>query len=64
MSPLVPIFGLPGRAETTKDTDAIAMYKVMKDTLVYLTHLDTRVSAENGREVEQYVMCIFFLFSE
>jgi hypothetical protein len=25
---------------TTKDTDAIAMYKTMKDTLVYLTHLD------------------------
>jgi exportin-1 len=26
--------------ETTKDTDAIALYKVMRDTLVYLTHLD------------------------
>jgi hypothetical protein len=25
---------------TTKDTDIIAMYKTMKDTLVYLTHLD------------------------
>ncbi len=25
---------------STKDTDAIAMYKTMKDTLVYLTHLD------------------------
>ena len=25
---------------TTKDTDAIAMYKTMKDTLVFLTHLD------------------------
>lgn len=28
--------------ETTKDTDALAVYKVMKDTLVYLTHLDTQ----------------------
>lgn len=26
--------------ETTKDTDAIALYKMMRDTLVYLTHLD------------------------
>ena len=26
--------------ETTKDTDAIAQYKTMRDTLVYLTHLD------------------------
>jgi len=26
--------------ETTKDTDAIALYKEMRDTLVYLTHLD------------------------
>jgi len=26
--------------ETTKDTDAIALYKQMRDTLVYLTHLD------------------------
>jgi exportin-1 len=26
--------------EVTKDTDAIAIYKVMRDTLVYLTHLD------------------------
>lgn len=27
--------------ETTKDTDAIALYKTMKETLVFLTHLDT-----------------------
>lgn len=27
--------------ETTKDTDAIALYKTMKETLVLLTHLDT-----------------------
>lgn len=27
--------------ETTKDTDAIALYKTMKETLVGLTHLDT-----------------------
>lgn len=27
--------------ETTKDTDAIALYKMMKETLVLLTHLDT-----------------------
>jgi exportin-1 len=26
--------------ETTKDTDALATYKVMKETLVFLTHLD------------------------
>ncbi len=26
--------------ETTKDTDAIAQYKTMRETLVYLTHLD------------------------
>lgn len=26
--------------ETTKDTDVIAQYKTMRDTLVYLTHLD------------------------
>ena len=26
--------------ETTKDTDAIAQYKMMRETLVYLTHLD------------------------
>ncbi len=26
--------------EQTKDTDVLAQYKVMKDTLVYLTHLD------------------------
>ena len=26
--------------ETTKDTDALATYRVMRDTLVYLTHLD------------------------
>mmetsp|Transcript_26089 Transcript_26089/g.42132 ORF Transcript_26089/g.42132 Transcript_26089/m.42132 type:complete len:1081 (+) Transcript_26089:326-3568(+) len=26
--------------ETTKDTDAIAQYKTMRDTLVFLTHLD------------------------
>lgn len=26
--------------ETTKDTEALATYKVMKDTLVFLTHLD------------------------
>ena len=25
---------------TTRDTDAVAMYKTMKDTLVYLTSLD------------------------
>lgn len=28
--------------ETTKDTDAIALYKTMRETLVFLTHLDTR----------------------
>lgn len=28
--------------ETTKDTDAIALYKSMRETLVYLTHLDTQ----------------------
>ncbi|KAI0563913.1 exportin 1 [Gracilaria domingensis] len=28
--------------ETTKDTDAIALYKTMRETLVYLTHLDTQ----------------------
>lgn len=27
--------------ETTKDTDAIALYKTMRETLVFLTHLDT-----------------------
>jgi len=27
--------------ETSKDTDAIALYKTMKETLVYLTHLST-----------------------
>jgi exportin-1 len=26
--------------ETTKDTDVIAQYKTMRDTLVYLTHLN------------------------
>ncbi|CAK8989114.1 Exportin-1 (Exp1) (Chromosome region maintenance 1 protein homolog) [Durusdinium trenchii] len=26
--------------ETTKDTDAVAQYKTMRDTLVFLTHLD------------------------
>lgn len=26
--------------EQTKDTEALAVYKIMKDTLVYLTHLD------------------------
>lgn len=30
--------------ETTKDTDAIALYKTMRDTLVYLTHLDSEDS--------------------
>lgn len=28
--------------ETTKDTDAIALYKTMRETLVFLTHLDTQ----------------------
>ena len=37
-------------AETTKDTDAIALYKVMKDTLVYLTHLDTMVRQRAGSD--------------
>ena len=27
--------------ELTRDTDAIALYKMMRETLVYLTHLDT-----------------------
>ena len=30
--------------ETTKDTDVIAQYKTMRDTLVYLTHLNCEVT--------------------
>uniref|UniRef100_A0A7S1TC72 Exportin-1 n=1 Tax=Compsopogon caeruleus TaxID=31354 RepID=A0A7S1TC72_9RHOD len=30
--------------ETTKDTDAIALYKTMRETLVFLTHLNTEDS--------------------
>ena len=33
--------------ETTKDTDVLAQYKTMRDTLVYLTHLD----AENTETI-------------
>jgi exportin-1 len=32
--------------EMTKDTDAIALYKTMRETLVFLTHLDTRNTEE------------------
>lgn len=32
--------------ETTKDTDAIALYKTMRDTLAFLTHLDTANTEE------------------
>jgi hypothetical protein len=32
--------------EQQKDTDAIALYKVMRDTLVFLTHLDPRNTEE------------------
>lgn len=32
--------------ETTKDTDAIALYKTMRETLVFLTHLDTSNTEE------------------
>ncbi len=32
--------------ETTKDTDAITLYKTMRETLVFLTHLDTTNTEE------------------
>lgn len=32
--------------EAQKDTDAIALYKVMRDTMVFLTHLDPRNTEE------------------
>jgi exportin-1 len=32
--------------EMTKDTDAIALYKTMRETLVFLTHLDTQNTEE------------------
>jgi hypothetical protein len=32
--------------EFMKDTDAINLYKTMRETLVYLTHLDYTVSGE------------------
>lgn len=28
--------------EIVKDTDSMALYKIMRETLVYLTHLDYR----------------------
>jgi exportin-1 len=36
--------------EQTKDTDALAQYKVMKDSLVYLTHLDPEDTTRIMRE--------------
>ena len=32
--------------EQTKDTDSIAVYKTMRDTLVFLTHLDPQDTGE------------------
>ncbi|KAG7337714.1 CRM1 C terminal-domain containing protein [Nitzschia inconspicua] len=42
--------------ETTKDTDVIAQYKTMRDTLVYLTHLnceDTDISGAMSEDEEK-----------
>ncbi len=57
--------------ETTKDTEVIAQYKTMKETLVFLTHLNYQDTESiildlhvAGRKIPQVGFCqgdIFFL---
>ena len=55
--------------EVFKDTDSIALYKTMKETLVYLTHLDYKDTEQKMTEKLATQVCLsdrspFYPFSE